>query len=83
MLNPTIFLKKFNQLVPLKKNRKGQKPRHSITLDDNGELCLTVVVNVEKGIYHKIRLDHNSHVDTVVNRNKPEILELVKKYPVK
>ena len=83
MINPTIFLKKATQFVPTKANKKGFRPRHSITLDDEGYLCLTIVINYDKQKFHRMRIDNNSNIDTVLNRNREKILKLVEKYPVK
>ena len=83
MINPTIFLKKANEIAPTKYNKKGFRPRHSITLDDNGELCLTIVVNYEKQKFHRMKIDNNTNIDTLLTRNKEEILKLMKKFPVK
>lgn len=83
MINPTVFLKKANQLVPIKELKKGQKPRHSLTLNDYGELVLSIVINQEKGRFYRVTLDNNSNPETVFTRCKDEVLELVKKFPVK
>lgn len=83
MFNPTTVLKKAEQLVPTKTNKKGFSAKHSITLDDEGYLCLTIVVDYDKRKFHKMRIDNNSNITTVLNKNKDKIFELMGKSPVK
>ncbi len=83
MINPTVFLKKAERLVPTKANRKGFRPRHSITLDDDGYLCLTIVINHDKRKFFKLRIDNNSSIEVLLRKHEKEILKEVAAFPVK
>jgi len=83
MINPILFLKEANKLVPIKQPKKGQKPVHSLYLDDNGETNLSIVINQEKGVFHRIKLNKNDDPATIINRCRDKVLALVKKNPVK